>query len=141
MYTAAIEQLTASAQVCETNAPIFEAEGNSAQAALSRSNALSLRAAIAKLSVKENDHPAAEYRLMIGELVGRILDQHRGDESALSEAMDGLISQIAQAAGFIIGGMSEHPDATIEWFGKTLVAAAAHAIAPDVPSEPAHMAH
>lgn len=45
----AIAQLMLSAETCEANAPIHEAEGNAEQAALSRSNAASYRAAIAAL--------------------------------------------------------------------------------------------
>ena len=45
----AIAQLMLSAENCETNAPIHEAEGNLEQAELSRANARSYRAAIAVL--------------------------------------------------------------------------------------------
>lgn len=50
MYEAAIIQLTVGAEIAENNAPIFEAEGNHEQAALSRSNAANYRAAIKELS-------------------------------------------------------------------------------------------
>jgi hypothetical protein len=50
MYDAAISQLMISAENCENNAPIHEAEGNVEQAALSRANAESYRAAIAALA-------------------------------------------------------------------------------------------
>lgn len=46
---AAIAQLEVSAETCENNAPIWEAEGNHEQAALSRANAESYRAAICQL--------------------------------------------------------------------------------------------
>lgn len=49
MYEAAIIQLDISAGNCENNAPIYEAEGNQAQAELARSNAESYRAAIEQL--------------------------------------------------------------------------------------------
>ena len=51
-HESAIAQLTISAEVCETNAPINEAEGNHDQAALERSNAAAYRAAIARLEVE-----------------------------------------------------------------------------------------
>lgn len=50
MFDAAICQLTISAETCENNAPIHEAEGRIEQAALSRSNAESYRSAIAALT-------------------------------------------------------------------------------------------
>lgn len=46
----AITQLGICAETCETNAPIHEAEGRTEQAALSRANAASYRAAIERLS-------------------------------------------------------------------------------------------
>lgn len=45
-HLTAIEQLKISAETCETNAPINEAEGNLDQAALERSNAAAYREAI-----------------------------------------------------------------------------------------------
>lgn len=48
-HAEAIAQLEISAQVCETNAPINEAEGNHEQAQLERDNAAAYRAAIAVL--------------------------------------------------------------------------------------------
>lgn len=51
-HAAAIEQLTISAEVCETNAPISEAEGNHEQAELERKNASAYRAAIARLEIE-----------------------------------------------------------------------------------------
>lgn len=60
MYASAINQLTISAQICENNAPIHEAEGKHEQAALSRANAQSYRAAIQALGQppQDNDHVA-----------------------------------------------------------------------------------
>jgi hypothetical protein len=49
-YNAAIAQLIISAETCESNAPIWEAEGNREQAELSRKNAAAYRAAISVLS-------------------------------------------------------------------------------------------
>lgn len=46
MYEAAIIQLKISAETCENNAPIYEADGDAAQAAHTRANAESYRAAI-----------------------------------------------------------------------------------------------
>ncbi len=51
-HKAAIAQLVISAEVCENNAPINEAEGNHAQAKLERENAASYRAAIAELEAE-----------------------------------------------------------------------------------------
>lgn len=51
-YADAIAQLTISAEVCETNAPINDAEGNHEQAALERKNAQSFRAAISRLEAE-----------------------------------------------------------------------------------------
>lgn len=51
-YDSAIAQLTISAEVCETNAPINEAEGNHEQAAIERKNAQSFRDAIARLEAE-----------------------------------------------------------------------------------------
>jgi len=48
-FDAAINQLTISAETCENNAPIHEAEGNTEQAELSRASAVSYRAAIEHL--------------------------------------------------------------------------------------------
>lgn len=48
-FEAAIEQLTISAETCENNAPINQAEGNLDQAGLERSNAEGYRSAIAML--------------------------------------------------------------------------------------------
>ncbi len=48
-HLAAIEQLKISAEVCENNAPINEAEGNISQAALERDNAAAYREAIQAL--------------------------------------------------------------------------------------------
>lgn len=48
-HSAAVAALQVAAETCETNAPIHEAEGNVEQAALSRSNAQSYRAAIETL--------------------------------------------------------------------------------------------
>mgnify|MGYP001191846849 CR=1 FL=1 len=48
-HLAAIAQLSVSAETCENNAPIHEAEGNAEQAALSRANAVAYRSAIATL--------------------------------------------------------------------------------------------
>lgn len=48
-HAAAIDQLERSAEICETNAPIHEAEGNAAQAQLSRANATAYREAAAVL--------------------------------------------------------------------------------------------
>lgn len=45
-HAAAIAELQRSAEICEHNAPIHEAEGNAAQAKLSRRNASAYRAAI-----------------------------------------------------------------------------------------------
>ena len=53
LYQAAIAQLGISADVCENNAPIHEAEGNAEQAALSRANAESYRAGIEALKSLE----------------------------------------------------------------------------------------
>lgn len=50
MYEAAISQLIVNAETCENNAPIHESEGHSEQAALSRANAESYRAAVELLS-------------------------------------------------------------------------------------------
>ena len=47
--TPAIAELQRSAEICEHNAPIHEAEGNAEQAALSRANAASYRAAVTAL--------------------------------------------------------------------------------------------
>lgn len=52
-HAAAIAQLEVSAQVCETNAPINEAEGNHEQAKLERDNAVAYRAAIAHLKADQ----------------------------------------------------------------------------------------
>jgi hypothetical protein len=49
----AVAQLEVAAQTCEHNATIHESEGNHEQAALSRSNAESYRAAITALTTKE----------------------------------------------------------------------------------------
>lgn len=49
MYAAAIAQLIDSAEMCEANAPIHEAEGRIDQAACSRANAASYRMAIVAL--------------------------------------------------------------------------------------------
>jgi hypothetical protein len=46
MYDAAIAQLIVSAETCENNAPIHEAEGRIEQAACARANATSYRLAI-----------------------------------------------------------------------------------------------
>lgn len=51
-HAAAIANLKISAEVCETNAPINEAEGNHDQAKLERDNAESYRAAIASLEAE-----------------------------------------------------------------------------------------
>lgn len=48
-FSAAIAQLVISAETCENNAPINEAEGNFEQAQLERENAAAYRAAIARL--------------------------------------------------------------------------------------------
>lgn len=45
----AIAQLISSAEICENNAPIHEAEGNLEQAEADRSNARSYRAAVEEL--------------------------------------------------------------------------------------------
>lgn len=52
-HAAAIAQLEVSAQVCETNAPINEAEGNHEQAKLERDNAAAYRVAIAHLKADQ----------------------------------------------------------------------------------------
>ena len=52
MFQAAIAQLIISAETCETNAPIHEAEGNHAQAELSRQNAENYRYAISVLEAQ-----------------------------------------------------------------------------------------
>jgi hypothetical protein len=52
-HEAAIAELDRSAETCEHNAPIHEAEGNAEQAALSRANAQGYRAAIEALSREE----------------------------------------------------------------------------------------
>jgi hypothetical protein len=49
-HATAIAQLAQAAEICEHNAPINEAEGDHAQAALERSNARHYRAAIAALA-------------------------------------------------------------------------------------------
>jgi len=46
-FKAAIAQLEISAEICENNAPINEAEGNFEQARVERENAASYRLAIA----------------------------------------------------------------------------------------------
>lgn len=51
-HEAAIAQLLISAETCENNAPINEAEGNHAQAALERQNAEGYRGAIAALEAE-----------------------------------------------------------------------------------------
>jgi hypothetical protein len=48
-FAAAVAALTVSAETCENNAPIHEAEGRQEQAELSRANAENYRAAIARL--------------------------------------------------------------------------------------------
>lgn len=48
-FSAAIAQLEINAEICENNAPINEAEGNTEQAKLERVNAKSYRDAIAVL--------------------------------------------------------------------------------------------
>lgn len=50
--SAAIAQLQINADVCETNAPINEAAGETAQAQLERDNAQSYREAIAVLEAQ-----------------------------------------------------------------------------------------
>lgn len=52
-HLAAIAQLTVSAEICETNAPINEREGNHEQAELERSNAVAYREAIARLEADQ----------------------------------------------------------------------------------------
>ena len=52
MFEAAIAQLTVSAEICEHNAPIHEAEGNHVQAELSRANAENYRYAISLLQAQ-----------------------------------------------------------------------------------------
>jgi hypothetical protein len=52
-FTAAIAELTRSAETCEHNAPIHEADGNAEQAALSRANAANYRAAIEALGSEQ----------------------------------------------------------------------------------------
>lgn len=49
MFDSAIAELEINAQTCETNAPIWESEGNHEQAETSRKNAESYRAAIERL--------------------------------------------------------------------------------------------
>lgn len=51
-HLVAIEQLKISAEVCENNAPINEAEGNASQAALERDNAVAYREAILVLEAQ-----------------------------------------------------------------------------------------
>ena len=53
MFQAAINQLTISAEICENNAPIHEAEGNLAQAELSRTSASNYSEAIQRLQQLE----------------------------------------------------------------------------------------
>lgn len=52
-HESAIAQLEISVQVCETNAPINDAEGNHEQAQLERDNAAAYRAAIAHLKADQ----------------------------------------------------------------------------------------
>ncbi len=53
MYEAAIRQLTDSAEICENNAPIHEAEGRHEQSIRSRANAASYRQAIVCLRLAQ----------------------------------------------------------------------------------------
>lgn len=55
MFEAAIAQLTVSAEMCETNAPIHAKEGNVEQAECSAANARSYRTAIDFLSRAHHD--------------------------------------------------------------------------------------
>jgi hypothetical protein len=76
MFEPAIAQLIASAEMCETNAPIHAKEGNAEQAECSAANARSYRTAIDFLSRAHHDTRTFALNIAVATAPTRTRDHH-----------------------------------------------------------------